>query len=232
MNSNLYVIILAAGESKRFKEKGYTQCKPLLPITYAGATLSMLSWVILTLGEIREPFNLLIAYPANLPLPVIELAQSSYVLIRETRGQADSLRQALAYVPENSRVLVLDCDMVLKRSDIQTLLDLLQTSDISIAVTETFDPNASRVDTVPFPTRFVEKEAISQWGIVGARAFKNSTLLIEALDEVLYLGNLHVEPYLSTAINYYPGTKVAHIVSDYLDWGTPDRLENTGARIS
>lgn len=223
--SDLWVVIPAAGESRRFKEAGYQTLKPLLTLkSPEGYISTMLGHVIKSLPA--YPHHLIIALPFGAKFIYDDVAK---IEIARTRGQADSLFQVVQGVPSNDQVLVLDCDMLLKPKDLMLLVGLLQIYDISVAVTETFDPNASRVDEVPIPTRFVEKQPISQWGIVGARGFRNAGILTEALRKTLE--ETKEEPYLSMAMNNYPGTKIAHVITEYIDFGTPERIKEAGWEI-
>lgn len=225
--SELYTIIPAAGVSKRFKEAGYETPKPLLYVKSKDGTIaSMVAHVVDS-----APFeNCLIGLPIGQKQP--DDLTGAAVGIKSTTGQADTIYQIVRMLDDDSSILVLDCDMVLLTKDIDKLVEMIKVYDVAIAVTETFDPNSSRVDQVPFPTKFVEKEPISQWGIVGARAFKNAGLLTDALRKTLeWAKALNVEPYLSHAINLYPGTKYAHVITEYQDWGTPERLQQSGAVI-
>lgn len=225
--SELFILIPAAGESRRYKEAGYSLPKPTLWIENGdGVRASMLGHVEATL----PPGTVMVGLSAGVALP--EDCFGNVVRINKTIGQADTIYQMLRGVSENARVLVVDCDMILGRKTLEELVALLNTFDVTIAVTYTFDPNASRVDKIPFPTKFVEKEPISAWGIVGARAFGNAGMLRDALAiTVAAAGQNNEEPYLSTAINDYPGVKFAIETNFYVDWGTPERLQETDAKI-
>jgi len=228
--SNIWTVIPAAGESKRFREAGYSMPKPLLRIkSPAGEEAYMVQHVIADLPSWLRA-GVVIALPSHLDKP-IDLEERT-ISIPHTIGQADTVYQAIKTLPDNDLVLVLDCDMILKSEDILKLVELLNIYDVTVAVTETFDPNASRVDQVPFPSRFVEKEPISKWGIVGARAFKSAAVLSVALERTFDRCTArHQEPYLSMAMNPYPGSKFAHVITDYIDLGTPERIKEAGWEI-
>jgi len=220
-------IILGAGESRRYKEDGHLKPKPLLIVRREFSTSSMLQHVR---GTVPPGCIVVAALPSNCEPPPDFHDPVFY--IKETRGQADTAYQVLECLKPEDSVIILDCDMIVPMSYQRILLDALQLFDTSVLVTESFDPNASRVDRVPYPTKFVEKSPISEWGIVGARAFKRVSMIRKALKYVLdALPN--EEPYLSTAMNFYPGKHFAQVIdsNDYYDWGTPDRLRQTGAVI-
>jgi NDP-sugar pyrophosphorylase family protein len=159
-------------------------------------------------------------------------SRADVIHIEKTTGQADTIYQTVKNFMPTTPVIVADCDMILSLEDMVTIRKLLGIYDMVVAVTETFDPNASRVDQVPHPNRFVEKEPISQWGIVGVRAFNKAYLLKDALLTTLNdCKHRGVEPYISMAMNYYPGTRYAYVVRGFQDWGTPERLKESGAEI-
>lgn len=225
--SNLRIIIPAAGESRRFKDAGYETPKPLLNLRAPDGRIGiMLSHVIRSIPNNLYP-GLIVALPGNVKIPGNLTGHTTPIY--STRGQADTVYQVASKLLPHDRVLVLDCDMILQQEDVAVLVNMLKIYTVTIAVTETFDPNASRVDTIPFPTRFVEKEPISQWGIVGARAFSRADSLVSSLKTLL--DSTKEEPYLSTAINYHPGNKFAHVITKFTDLGTPDRVKENGWKI-
>lgn len=237
--SDLWIVVPAAGKSRRFQEAGYSTYKPLLMIkNRIGETRTMMSHVLTPVMDYlynpktdeRTPYkDVIVGLPSDSHPPCTGL---QYYQIEKTAGQADTVYQMIQDLPQEDPILILDCDMVLQTEDISRLVDLIKVYDVAIAVTETFDPNASRVDQIPYPTRFVEKEPISNYGIVGARAFRNIGNLKSALRRTIERYKvLGQEPYLSVAINHYPGTKFAHLITQYEDWGTPERIKESGAEI-
>lgn len=234
MTSNLWIVIPAAGESKRFQEAGHLTPKPFLKIQdKTGLTMRMIIHVVSSLPPMsKEAFDrIIIGYPYGYEVKH-DPRLSIYTKLREikhTTGQADTVHQLIKDLPADDRVMVLDCDMILTTPDLRIIMEFCASWDQVVAVAETFDPNASRVDQIQFPTRFVEKQPISIYGIMGARSFKNIGLLRRALD--MALRETTTEPYLSTAMNYYPGRAWAHLITEYIDWGTPERIRESGAQI-
>jgi hypothetical protein len=222
------VIILAAGESKRFLDKGFKIPKPLLRIEYMGDTMSMLAHVQ---SNIPEGLDILTVLREGMYPP--DDIRGEVIHIAETRGQAESLYRVISVMREDRPILVHDCDMLLDVLDIHKLLDMLDHYPVTVAVTETFDPNASRVDKIPYPDIFVEKQPISQWGIVGARGFASHKELTQCIEIELRrnINTVDYEPYLSEAMNHFGGQPYALQITDYVDWGTPERILESGARI-
>lgn len=222
------VLVLGAGESKRFRDKGIRIPKPLLNIDFLGKTASMLSHVQDGIPESLEILTVL-AEGYDPPNDI----RGGVIHIRPTRGQAETVYRVLSIIKEDRPVLVHDCDMLLDALDVGALVDWLEKYAMTVAVTETFDPNASRVDKIPYPDVFVEKQPISKWGIVGARGFASSKEIIQCIEIELRknINTIDYEPYLSEAMNHIPGMALAHQISDFVDWGTPERIYESGAKI-
>lgn len=233
---NLQILIPAAGESKRFKEEGYDSPKALLYLKSSdGVVKDMLTHVIDTLPQEKDslgwPIPITIALSSNQEKWVVGNS-ITIKWIDKTIGQADTILQSIKDLKDEDSILICDCDMLLKKEDLKQLVWLLLGYDVTIAVSETFDPNASRVDQVPFPKMFVEKEPISQYGIIGARAFRSIGKLKQALKKTLEdCEKLNIEPYLSMAINNYVGTKYALLINEFVDLGTPERIRKAGWEI-
>jgi len=225
--SNILAYIPAAGESQRYRAAGYSIPKPWLNIRYHEMTARMVEHV-----RYRFPINthtVVGVQPKYMDLVPKELNPFP---IPQTIGQADTVYRFVKHCHSGKSIIIADCDMLLLTADISRMIRYLEFYDVVIAVTQTFDPNASRVDQVPHPQLVIEKEPISEWGIVGVRVFRDVSILTSALEVTLEECKAGgIEPYLSMAINHYPGLKFAHIVHDFVDWGTPDRLLASGATI-
>jgi molybdopterin-guanine dinucleotide biosynthesis protein A len=218
--SLLEIILLAAGNSRRFQLEGYEIPKPFLKVDFLGKIQPMCYHVIDTIKHIG-PIVRLVVKKEDLHYTEYNSYVRAFPII-ESQGQADSLLQIVRELKRNCSVLVLDCDMLLRPHDLQYLIDAVSLYEVAVSVARTFDPNASTVDQIPFPTQFREKECASEWGIVGARAFRNSMHLQSALEEYIQFCNSYgeIESFLTPAINYIKGKKYAHVVGDYVDWGT------------
>lgn len=232
--AKVWIVILAAGQSKRFKDVGYTTPKPCLMIRSPRNTRSMLAHVIDSLPMkywLNSADSIVVGLPVGVD-PPHDLATDNIVRIKKTKGQADTLLQIVKTLPETDSVLVMDCDTILNEDDVSTVINLLNVFDVVTAVIDTFDPNMSRVDSVPFPTYFAEKEPISVHGIVGIRGFKSIGALKIALYATLDICRVNEkEPYATTAMNLYKGKKFAHTIHKFVDLGTPERVRNAGWEI-
>lgn len=228
---NLTVVVLAVGESKRFKDEGYEILKQFLTVEYNGVKCSMLEHVNRTIPPFANKLFVVPNYTR--PPEDLQITSQEWVSIMQSGGQAESAINSLKYVPQGHSVMFLDCDMLLGRDDLTFMLKALFLYDSVIAVQKTFDPNASRVDKVPFPTAFAEKEPISEWGIVSARGFKDYDKLIMSLHHgIVEDHKAGREPYLTGTLMAYPGIIYAHeLFQPIVDWGTPDRVRLSGAQI-
>jgi len=232
VESKLWIVVPAAGDSARFRSAGYTTPKPFLKVGPKEGTPDYMIQFVLDSVPNYDDVEKIIVLRQEVDIPQDFKANPHVLRIQSTKGQADTIYKAVKELPGTDAVLVLDCDMILTAADTGRIVGLMENYDSVIAVTETFDPNASRVDSIPYPTRFVEKEPISQWGIVGARAFKCASDLTDALKRAIdRYETINREPYLSVAINYMPGTKVTHLIHDFVDLGTPERIRESGWRI-
>lgn len=228
--SKPYILIPAAGESRRFRESGYDTPKPFLMIKRDnGLTARMVDHVIAEAPDGEIIVGVKLGYDRSMGPHL-----GSVALVMSSKGQADTVYQmASGLVRQDAPVMVLDCDMIVPHLDLTKMMELLSVWNAVVAVTKTFDPNASRVNVVPYPTYFAEKEPISAWGIVGARAFKSVRLLRMSLKITLeHCRREDKEPYLSMTLNdLQPGTVFAHQIDNFVDWGTPERVKASGAEI-
>lgn len=225
------VLIPAAGDSVRYREAGYDLPKYALRISFNGTTDTMLGHV---LRSVPEEIDVMIGVRRNSPV-VLSLQRKFYetTLVESTSGQADTVRQMLRGVPAEDSAIVMDCDTLVLREDMERVIDLLKTWSAVVLVAENrSDRSMSRVDHVPHPTVFVEKKDISQWGMVSVRAFQSAGTLWSVLEQIVEEHReIETEPYLSHALNRYPGVKYALVTKSYVDWGVPVKLKLSGATI-
>ncbi len=222
-----WIVMPAAGESQRFKDAGYQTPKHLLRVRYRDYEGSMLAHVI---SRVPVVFEVVVG--------VQERTQTDWrgetVVIGRTSGQAESVLRTLRDIPEGDSVTVMDCDTLLTQDDIEEVSALGSRTGYSAAVAVGYDSDLamSRVDQIPYPTLFAEKRYISPWGMISARAFSEVGELREVLEQVVREHrSAGREPYLSEVLNRYSGLKIAHVVHDWTDWGTPEKLHKSGAEV-
>lgn len=222
------VLVPAAGMSQRFVDAGHATPKPDLVINHMGHSVTMLDWA-------------LSALPHTLIGPIVAGVRTEMtgpfrphvrVNIENSMGQAHTLLAMMhATCLRDEPVLVINSDVVFAQQDlVSTCEEVLKGADSGILVYRSESKAMSYVDRVPYATRFVEKNRISAFAMAGAWAFRSSNQLQDCL-EYAYANN--DEPYLSHAMNAMRGVHACHQTEakHVLDWGTPEALAATGARI-
>lgn len=194
--------------------------------------MSMLAHVI---SRIPREFGIVVGLrPAH--LSYLRDFRGEVRRIETTSGQASTVLQMARTINPLDSVTVMDCDTLLEQEDICELGKLVTPGHYDAAVAVgmcTQDTAMSRVDQIPFPTLFVEKRYISQWGMVSARSFARPGELARVLSEIVREHEAAGrEPYLSEALNRYPGKKIAHVVTRWTDWGTPEKVRSSGAHVA
>lgn len=233
---NVWAVIPAAGESRRFKDEGFDEPKPLLTIKHKERTKRMIEWVFDSLpsaidGVLVGYEDKLHTYPLTVSGPV-----ALKIPIENSKGQADTIQQMVGWVCGTQKYddvcLVLNCDVIFTSIDLGRILTAMHSGfDMVIGVQRTHNEAMSFIDTYPVPKLFVEKKPISNWGMSGAWAFRSSVKLLRALQSLKREDG--VEPYLSQALNYYQGSRYALELNpdNILDWGTPAAVRASGAEI-
>ena len=238
---HVWVLVPAAGESRRFREAGFKTPKPRLKVShgdlYGGAPRRMLHHVLSAVPD--DSWPRLAALPA--PDDPEDLrgigGEALYPLqVKKTKGQADTLRQMIRSLPardlDSTAILIVNCDVVFRDpADLAWIVQRVMTGfTVASIVVESQDPAMSYAYPFPCPQKFVEKQLVGRHAMAGAWAFANATRLLRALDWACCQGS--TEPYLSHAMNRIHGPKISHLVEreKYLDWGTPANLKLSGAR--
>jgi molybdopterin-guanine dinucleotide biosynthesis protein A len=224
----MYVIILAAGQSKRFQEAGIDIPKPFLEIDYRGTSVYMIQHVINTIPlKFRE---IHIAAPPGTEFNAPGIWVSG---IMETKGPADTALQMIRVLGDYdtgaySSYLILDCDVLNFTNDLEGLSESLH---CGVLVSWSANPAYSYVDKLGSFNRIEEKQRISEYAVRGAYFIHES-----AYNEFINISKLIIEakqePYLSHVFNAMQCEKLA-IETSYLpvDWGTPRDLRISGAHI-
>jgi molybdopterin-guanine dinucleotide biosynthesis protein A len=235
-------IIPCAGRSERFEAAGYNGGKALMIVDHVGRRDAMIGHVLRTL-----PFadrRLVIAGCRTNDYAGMESFQVRPVRIENSRGQSETILMCLGALlndREDEACLVVNCDALISGYLLDRIIaSVNENDDVSMAcvVQESADPGMSYVDQVPYPTRFVEKQQISGYGMSGAWYFRSAEELYQAINYQILTRTWHGknnEFYLSEALNYLPGRKMAWIAEapreQIVDWNTPEALLASGARI-
>lgn len=238
---HLWVLVPAAGESRRFADAGYPTPKPFLRIAHKsladGYPKAMLDHVVDSLpGDVPS----LVSLPKRLAMsskPGEALERTSSMNLEKTRGQADSLRQMVRWLPkrylDDTAVVIVNCDVVFTDpSHIQWLVTQVDAGFVAATlVVESNSPAMSYAHPYPCPQRFVEKQVLGKHAMAGAWAFASAARLLSALDWACCQGS--TEPYLSHAMGRIIGPKISKCIepTDMLDFGTPKAVKDAGAKI-
>lgn len=223
------VLIPAAGYSRRFADAGYQKLKPDLVIAHDEKRKRMIDWVIDAL-----PFAIIgpVILGAHPQLGGPESRPVVRVNIHSSRGQAHTLYNMIrAACKRDEPVLVLNSDVVFRTTDLAAACrQVVEGADSGVLVYKSENPEMSYVNAVPYATEFAEKRVISAFAVAGAWAFRSSEHLYGGLKDACV--NMR-EPYLSHAMNKMGGVHACHQIeaSSVLDWGTPDAVRVSGARI-
>lgn len=229
------IMIPAAGRSQRFVDAGYDTPKPDLLIEYGRVKhgtekrqRKMLDWA-------------LDALPSTLIGPIVIGMRNGMtgperphvpVVMHHSRGQAHTLLYMINAVCQcDEPILVINSDVVFLQQDlIRTCEEVAHGADTGILVYRSDSEALSYVDRVPYATRFAEKRPISAFAMAGAWAFRSCYELEASLKTVCQNNG---EPYLSQAMKRLRGVHACYQTEarNVLDWGTPEALAATGARI-
>lgn len=222
------VMVPAAGQSRRFVETGYATPKPDLMIEYGGQRKKMLDWALASL-------------PSTIIGPIVVGCRHDMIgperphvglTVHRSRGQAHTLLVMINETCQHDEpILIINSDVVFQTQDLlRTCEEVERGADTGVLVYRSENEAMSYVDRVPYATGFQEKRRISDFAMAGAWAFRSA----HALEERLKIVCQHnIEPYLSHAMNKLRGVHACYQTEStrVLDWGTPEALAATGARI-
>jgi NDP-sugar pyrophosphorylase family protein len=225
----MYVIILAAGQSKRFLEAGIDIPKPFLEIVWRGTSVYMLQHVINTI-----PFKFAGVHIAVPPGTEFKAPRVWSTEINETKGPADTALQMVSILGDYDTgawdsYLILDCDILNTTNDLDKLSEL---NHSGVLVSRSANPAFSYVDKIGSFNHIEEKNRISEYAVQGAYFIHKS-----AYNEFVNLSKLIIEakqePYLSHVFDAMLSEKIA-LKTSYtpISWGTPRDLILSGARIA
>jgi molybdopterin-guanine dinucleotide biosynthesis protein A len=224
------VIILAAGQSRRFQQEGYTVPKPFLSIEWRGTTATMLEHVIATvpLGFPRTVVAVPKPYAERLE-GALELTGRivRFVEVEYSRGPGHTALQVLEFL-QLETTLFLDVDVLNCTND---LYRLVNSNSCGVLVAKSTDPACWYVDKIDRFNRIIEKERISSYAVQGAY-FVPITQIPDLMLCLSAAIRIYEEPFLSHAFNQMMGSKLA-VQTSYapVDWGTPEKVRLSGAHI-
>lgn len=228
----MLTIVLAAGQSKRFQVEGYKIPKPFLDIEWRGVRASMLDHVLNTIPAQLNPIRVAVPDSYDKTYKFQPFDRISFTGVGETRGPAESLLKIVMkpFFSGEESLLIMDSDILNHTNDLWELANL-QTS--GVLVRKSANPAYSYVDALGEFQIIMEKSRISEWAVSGAYFIHES----DRDDFVYQLDNISKnsvkEPYISHAILLMERRKMTSLAVTYdpIDWGTPQDVLLSGARI-
>ncbi len=238
--NQLKIIVLAAGESKRFKDKGYIVSKPFLPID----GMTMLDRVISNIGDIECK-----VYPVFLNSDLKNgLVVSKYFPLdagdstfEGIKGSGSAIWAFEEYVFPwfwDGEFVIINCDQLVEDGAIERGVEFFRKKETDAGVFCTYNheknPNYSSVEIGKDGTilGFIEKGLNGGPPIadIGCLYFKNGHEFIEALSRSFANKDLKNGEFChAPAINYliHDGKKVLpYFVNGFVNIGIPEVYEN------
>lgn len=243
-----------AGEGRRFRESGYRNVKPLIPVngkTFAKWSIQSVDFDLDTGIEPTFIFIVRTEHRDILTPHLLSIKPQCKVIYTDalTDGPAASALLAKSYIDNDTPLIVTNCDQIIKWDKARYLAHLETLEDrgaVGSIVTVTHDtPKYSYVqlDEDGYAVKVAEKELISNTALIGVHYWTKGSYFVQSIesaiqDEDTYNG----EYYVSRTYNYlikeghrivtYPLCQGEH----YLSVGTPEELlwymEHEGLSIS
>lgn len=250
----LTTLVLAAGESRRFAEhygesyppKQFLEFRP----TRSAEPAQMWENVTHSL-TISSRFYAAFQHRHARWLRDSRRQPTAYVWLMPTRGQADTLLQALQRIPAADELLVVNCDNGFGHGVLNRLVHEGRYHHTVAALTREVSsaPGSvkrwSFVDGHPTFHGAVERRMLSPFALMGAYYFPHVDEALHAAERVvdnayeithtsftdrktIEPGISLREPYVSEMFRWMPESKLSVDIEsdDFHDWGTPDALQN------
>lgn len=221
------IVILAAGQSKRFKDEGYLIPKPFLKINWRGRTRTMLEHVISTI-PLGITDDVTVAIPPGYTEFFPRWVKSFE--IEGTAGPAETALEVLNTFEQPDSVLIMDSDILNYTNDLHRLCQL--DGYLGVLVNQSSNDSYSYVDKLGIFSEIKEKNRISDWAVQGAY-FIHRTIMSRFMMHLALNCDAHKEePYLSQVFDQMIDNKYS-ILTTYapINWGTPYDVINSGALI-
>lgn len=229
----MHVIILAAGQSHRFREAGYSVPKPFLEIEWHGLSVYMLQHVINTVPRCLDCEISIAVSPGY----VFDAPRIKSYPIEKTKGPAHTALQMMEMLVDKPRwggYLIIDSDILNFTNDLNKLVSQQRSA---VLVKKSANPAYSYVDLLGKVGQIKEKERISVYAIQGAY-FVPGFVQEEFMGISNQIIEKEQEPFISQVLNALlhhtnPVRQVLALETTYtpIDWGTPHDVELSGAKI-
>jgi dTDP-glucose pyrophosphorylase len=215
------IVIPAAGDGSRFKEAGYKEPKPLIPV----CGKPMIERVL----ENLEPDCLYRSIVISRVLIPVAIPGRNIVLKEPTQGAVDTLLKAEIYVDDTGGLLIGNCDQLVD-FDVN---DFIQNSgyDGSLVVFKSSKDHHSyvRLDTDGEIEEIAEKQVISNLAVTGVYYFKYPATFFRCAKNVVANKDFQFrnEFYVSSVIDLMikKGCRLNTFEASSAMLGTPEELQ-------
>jgi NDP-sugar pyrophosphorylase family protein len=187
------VVIPAAGDGQRFKDAGYTDPKPLIPVLGA----PMLDRVLENVTPKRHASHSIVIARHDLGY-----GDTLHLLDHPTAGALDTILQAAGLIDLAGGLLIANCDQ-LCALDVDDLIDRGDQHDGAVVTFPSSSPHHSYVETDEngIIVRIAEKEVISNQAVSGVYYLTRASDFLEIASDVVRRGlTTQGECYVSLAI--------------------------------
>ena len=244
------VLIPMAGLGQRFKEKGYTISKPLIPVT-SWITKKQLPMVIAAVKDLQLKENdkiIFVTRPEHKSQGAIDVIQTTFndckiiTITENTLGQASSCLLAKELINNNDPLLISGCDNGILfdiakfeslKSEMDALVFTFRNDQIVLENPKGFgwvkvDENNNVIAVkVKVP---ISENPIKDHAIVATFWFRHGSDFVLAAEEMILNrdfvnGEFYVDQVINYLIKNQKKVKVFE-VDKYLGWGTPLAYEN------
>jgi NDP-sugar pyrophosphorylase family protein len=212
------IVMPCAGAGKRFKEKGYTQPKPLINVL--GQPLYKLS------GSTFEGY-----FTYLVPVEWTGMFREEKVIPVSglTEGAACTVLLSEPYIDPNDELLIINSDQLIEYNYFN--FNVLRAQHGVDAIVFTFRATGNQwsyvaVDKTGWVYQAAEKRQISTTATVGAYYFKKAHYFFDAARKMIAAGDrTNGEYYVCPALNYLNKSIFAFEVDKMTGLGTPEDLE-------
>lgn len=238
MRSTGTILIPAAGESRRFTEKGFAGHKAALTLEFRKERKSMLRHIVDQMPTDRRIVVVCQTRHADQLIEASEGAEQKIelcLLDYSTQGQSDTIFQGLEVVDLDAPVVIQNCDSWIHTDMWGWACSMSHIAAIVLhrdRRPESAPPIYSYVNNPHFPSAWAEKRRISDYAQTGLWSFPTARGLRDILSTQLQ-DRAPGETYLSGALPHYPSRFAGRLATsgEYADLGTPEMIFESGAKI-
>jgi hypothetical protein len=219
-------IIPMMGLGERFSRSGYSEYKPFVRVNSTHLIKGIISPILKKFTYAYVICNKEIE--SQLRSLYDQDKVKIVVLNNPTKGAADTMYQALDFIPAGQKIACLDCDTILHDSAIDKMFE-----DFNNAIFTFIDKDKTgiysyvNVDSENNITEIKEKQAISTIANAGVYIFESSSVLKQSCENILSKeGELYLSRAVEDAIKLGNIFKSVNITNQFDCCGTPAQLKS------